>query len=166
MSNKLLKGTLILTGAAFLSKLIGMIYAIPFNALVGPKGVVLYYYAYNPYTILIGISTIGIPSAVSKIVSKYNSLGYYDTSLKTFRIGLFIMGISGVLAFLGLYFSADWLASKIIYNDSNITEVTQTIKVDEVKQVIRMVKIGRASCRERVEMSVGAGTVNRKGIEE
>src|SRR5690625_7967267 len=49
------------------------------------------------------------------------------------------MGISGVLAFLGLYFSADWLEYKIIYNDSNITEVTQTIKVDEVKQVIRMV---------------------------
>src|SRR5690625_6606973 len=78
MSNKIVKCTLLLTGAAFLSKFLGMIYVIPFNAFVGPYGVELYYYAYSPYTILIGISTVGIPMAVSKIVSKYNSLGYYE----------------------------------------------------------------------------------------
>ena len=91
MSNKILKGTIWLTGAAFLSKFLGMIYAIPFNELVGPKGVLLYYFAYNPYTILLGISTIGIPSAVSKMVSKYNTLGHPDVGVRIFRTGLFFM---------------------------------------------------------------------------
>ena len=45
MSNKILKGTVLLTGAAFLSKFLGMIYVIPFNELVGTQGGALYYYA-------------------------------------------------------------------------------------------------------------------------
>src|SRR5690625_2289778 len=132
MSNKIVKGTLLLTGAAFLSKFLGMIYVIPFNAFVGPYGVELYYYAYNPYTILIGISTVGIPMAVSKIVSKYNSLGYYEVGLKVLRLSMSLMSITGVMAFLFLFFSAEWLAVKITYSDeygSNIADVKKVIQM-------------------------------------
>src|SRR5690625_3472031 len=104
MSNKIVKGTLLLTGAAFLSKFLGMIYVIPFNAFVGPYGVELYYYAYSPYTILIGISTVGIPMAVSKIVSKYNSLGYYEIGLRVLRLCIFLMSIKGFITYLFIFF--------------------------------------------------------------
>jgi len=114
MSNKLLKGTMLLTGAAFLSKFLGMIYVIPFNEFVGDKGGELYFYAYNPYTILISISTVGIPLAVSKMVSRYNSLGYYDIGFKVLRISLSFMVITGVVACMLLYFGAGWFASKYI----------------------------------------------------
>jgi len=134
MSNKILRGTVLLTGAAFLSKFLGMIYVIPFNELVGDQGGELYYYAYNPYTILISISTIGIPLAVSKIVSKYNSLGHYDIGLKVFRASLMLMVITGFLAFVTLYFSSGWLASKFIYNEDEYGN-----SVEDVKQVIQMV---------------------------
>ena len=133
MSNKILRGTVLLTGAAFLSKFLGMIYVIPFNELVGAQGGALYYYAYNPYTILISISTVGVPLAVSKIVSKYNSLGYYDTGLRIFRTSLLLMIITGFLAFIFLYFSSGWLASKFIYSD------THGNQVEDVKQVMKMV---------------------------
>src|SRR5699024_12845663 len=85
MSNKIIIGTMMLTGAAFLSKFLGMIYVIPFNESVGYQGMALYYYAYNPYTILISISTIGIPLSVSKIVLRYKSLLYYDTGIRVFK---------------------------------------------------------------------------------
>ena len=84
MSNKIVRGTMLLTGAAFLSKFLGMIYVIPFNELVGTKGGALYLYAYNPYTILISISTIGVPLATSNFISKYNSLGDYYTGMRMF----------------------------------------------------------------------------------
>ncbi len=135
MSNKIVKGTVLLTGAAIISKFLGMIYAIPFNELVGPKGIVLYYFAYNPYTILLGISTIGIPSAVSKIVSKYNSLGYEEIGFKVFRVGMFLMFFTGVFAFLGLYFSSDWLATKYAYDDGT----NHDVEVAEIAQVIKAV---------------------------
>src|SRR5690625_808656 len=133
MSNKILRGTVLLTGAAFLSKFLGMIYVIPFNEFVGSQGGALYYYAYNPYTILISISTVGIPLAVSKIVSKYNSLGYYETGLKVFRASLLLTGITGFLAFVILYLSSGWLASRFIYSDVHGNTV------EDVKQVIQMV---------------------------
>src|SRR5699024_174894 len=106
MSN-IVRGTLLLTGASFLSKFLGMIYVIPFNELVGSRGGALYFYAYNPYSILISISTVGVPLAVSKFVARYNSLGDYATSMRMFRTGITIMTITGLLAFLTLYFSAE-----------------------------------------------------------
>src|SRR5699024_6064721 len=103
MSNKIVKGTMLLTGAAFLSKFLGMIYVIPFNEIVGPQGMALYYFAYNPYTILISISTVGVPLAVSKIVSRYNALGYYNTGMRVFKASLLLMLVTGFIAFLVLY---------------------------------------------------------------
>lgn len=133
MSNQILKGTALLTGAAFISKFLGMIYVIPFNALVGQQGGALYYYAYNPYTILIGVSTVGIPMAMSKIVSKYNSMGQYDTSLKTFKMSMSLMLVTGITAFVILYFSAEWFASRFVTDDEYGNSI------EDVKQVIRMV---------------------------
>src|SRR5690625_147622 len=118
MSNKIIKGTVLLTGAAFISKFLGMIYVIPFNELVGSQGGALYYYAYNPYTILISLSTVGVPLAVSKIVSKYNSLGQYGTSVRIFRISLMFMALTGLIAFIVLFLSSGWLASKFVYSDT------------------------------------------------
>lgn len=133
MSNKIVKGTLLLTGAAFLSKFLGMIYVIPFNAFVGPYGVELYYYAYSPYTILLGISTVGIPMAVSKVVSKYNSLGFYDVGIKVLRSSMMLMSITGILSFLFLFFSAEWLAARILYTED------YGGNLEDVKKVIQMV---------------------------
>src|SRR5699024_9029665 len=115
-----------------LSNFLGMIYVIPFNAFVGPYGAELYYYAYNPYTIVLGISTVGIPMAVSKVVSKYNSLGYYEVGLRVLRTSMVLMSITGVLSFLFLFFSAEWLAAKFIYTEdygSNLDDVTKVMKM-------------------------------------
>src|SRR5690625_257293 len=117
MSNNIVRGTMVLTGASFLSKFLGMIYVIPFNALVGEQGGALYLYAYIPYTILISISTVGVPLAVSKFVANYNSLGDYSTGMRMFRTGLAMMFLSGLLAFLALFFSAEFLATLVINDD-------------------------------------------------
>ncbi len=133
MSKTIVRGTMLLTGAAFLSKFLGMIYVIPFNELVGSKGGALYLYAYNPYTILISISTIGVPLATSKFISKYNSLGDYYTGLRMFRLGIILMTITGVISFLILFFSADWIAQSFVVDDEHGNSVA------DVKLVIRMV---------------------------
>src|SRR5690625_3035347 len=117
MSN-IVRGTMLLTAATFLSKFLGMIYVIPFNELVGETGGTLFNFAYTPYNILISISTVGVPLAVSKFVSKYNSLGDYETGLRMFKAGVTMMMVTGFLAFLALFFSAEFLAGKMITNDN------------------------------------------------
>src|SRR5690625_1395325 len=123
MSNNIVRGTMLLTGASFLSKFLGMIYVIPFNALVGSQGGALYFYAYNPYSILISISTVGVPLAVSKFVAKYNSLGDYETGMRMFRTGLMMLLLTFLLAFLVLFFGAAFLATFIIIDDNLVNSV-------------------------------------------
>ncbi|UZJ80235.1 polysaccharide biosynthesis protein [Fictibacillus sp. KU28468] len=132
--SRLLRGTLILTAATFFSKFIGLIYIVPFNALVGTKGLALYGYAYNPYTILLSIATMGVPLAVSKFVSKYNALGDYATGRKLLKSGLFIMTLTGFAAFLVLYFIAPVLSSNILGKHGGNGNT-----VDDITFVIRMV---------------------------
>ncbi len=133
MSN-IVRSSLLLTSASFLSKFLGMIYIIPFNAMVGPVGGTLYGYAYTPYNIMLSISTVGIPLAMSKIVSKYNTLGDYETGRRLFKYGTILMIISGFIAFFILFFSADALANIYITN-----EAKSAISTDDVAFVIRMV---------------------------
>ncbi|MDC3415094.1 polysaccharide biosynthesis protein [Aquibacillus sp. 3ASR75-11] len=116
MSN-IIRGTMLLTAATFFSKFLGMIYTIPFNELVGSSGGALYGYAYGPYNILISLSTIGVPLAVSKFVSKYNSLGDYETGRRMFKAGIGLMAMTGIIAFLLLFFGADLLARVYVVDD-------------------------------------------------
>ncbi|MEH6944767.1 putative polysaccharide biosynthesis protein [Bacillus sp. JJ722] len=132
MSSKLLKGTFILTIGMVLSKVLGLLYVIPFEAIVGSKGTQLYSYGYVPYTIFISIATGGLPLAVSKFVAKYNAMGEYDVGQKLFRSSLKIMLISGMVAFLVLYFIAPGLGEAMGKGQENFTP-------EEIATVIRAV---------------------------
>ncbi|MBM7542974.1 putative polysaccharide biosynthesis protein [Amphibacillus cookii] len=131
--NSIVRGTVLLTSATFISKFLGMIYTIPFESLVGATGGTLYGLAYGPYTIFISLSTIGIPLAVSKFVAKYNSMGDYQTSYRMYRLALRIMFITGLVTFAILFGGANALASIYIPDNS------EGIAVEDVAMVIRMI---------------------------
>ncbi|WP_079530570.1 putative polysaccharide biosynthesis protein [Halobacillus hunanensis] len=132
--SKILKGTMILTGATFLSKFLGMIYTIPFEQMVGAEGIALYFYAYTPYNILLSLSTLGVPMAVSKFVSKYNSLEDYQTGRDMFKSGMQLMAVTGIVAFLFLFLSAEQIAIHSLSMDEG-----SAAKVADVTMVIKMV---------------------------
>ncbi|MEH7414657.1 polysaccharide biosynthesis protein [Neobacillus drentensis] len=110
MQSKLLRGTFILTLGTILSKVIGLIYVIPFYQIVGKHGTQLYSYGYVPYTIFISIATAGVPLAVSKFIAKYNALDEYAVGRKLFKSGLMVMSLTGFAAFLIMYLAAPVLA--------------------------------------------------------
>jgi len=134
MTNKIVKGTMLLTGAAFLSKFLGLIYVIPFNAMVGTTGGTLYGFAYTPYSIFLSLSTVGIPAAVSKFVSKYNTLEDYQTGMRMFKVGSLLMLITGFTSFLVLFFGADIFAQWSISSE-NAKDVTQEDAAFAIKMV-------------------------------
>src|SRR5699024_2326148 len=136
MSNNIVRGTMLLTGAAFLSKFLGLIYLIPFNAMVGTTGGTLYGFAYTPYSIFLSLSTVGIPAAVSKFVSKYNSLDDYQTGMRIFKVGSTLMLGTGFVAFLVMFLGADVLAQWSITNED-----LKGIKPEDVAFTIRMVSV-------------------------
>ncbi|WP_306977134.1 putative polysaccharide biosynthesis protein [Alkalibacillus salilacus] len=134
--SNILKGTMMLTGANYLSKILGLLYVIPFFALVGESGGALYSYAYNPYQIFLTISSLGVPMAMSKFVAKYNALEDYRTKQAVFKSGLWFMAITGVVTFLIMFFTADWLAQLFVPEGGDFSNSTE-----DVAFVIKMVSI-------------------------
>lgn len=110
MSSKLLRGTFVLTLGTYISRILGMVYLIPFSIMVGATGGALFQYGYNQYTLFLNIATMGFPVAVSKFVSKYNSKGDYETSRKMLKAGMSVMLVTGMIAFFILYLSAPMFA--------------------------------------------------------
>ncbi|WP_027964203.1 putative polysaccharide biosynthesis protein [Halalkalibacillus halophilus] len=134
MSNSnIMRGTMMLTGANFLSKVLGILYVIPFYALVGETGGALFQYAYTPYMIFISIATLGIPLAMSKFVSKYHALGDYQTKEAMFKSGMLLMLVMGVVCFLIMFFTAGLLANFVVPSEQ------LSNSVEDVKFVIQMV---------------------------
>ena len=97
-----LKGAFVATLCIIITKLMGVIYVIPFYDVVGPRGSVLYGSAYNIYAIFLNLSTIGLPLAISKMVSEYNTLDYQHVKKKTYKLAGRMMIITSILTSLML----------------------------------------------------------------
>ena len=132
MSSKFLKGAFILTFGSVLSKVLGLFYLIPFEAMVGDTGATLYSYGYVPYSIFISFATAGMPLAVSKFISKYNAIEEYAVGQKLFKSSLILMFITGFLAFLILYALAPVYAGFANVGESVLT-------IEDITAVIRAV---------------------------
>lgn len=130
----LIKGTLILTLATIISKVLGFLYVVPFTAMVGTQGYILFEYAYKPYVIILSFATLGVPLAVSKFVSKHNELGDYLTGQRLFKSGLLFLTLTGSFCFLLLFTLAPSIASMLV-DESDTTGNS----LADVTFVIRMV---------------------------
>ncbi|WP_078555559.1 putative polysaccharide biosynthesis protein [Bacillus alkalicellulosilyticus] len=135
--SKLIRGTKILTAATFASKLLGLLYIIPFTAIVGQTGMALYSYGYLPYMVLLSMATLGVPLAVSKFVSKYNALGDYHTGRKLFRSASIVMTLTGLLTFLLLYGLAPTISTWVVRDQSVLEGGT----MEDIVFTIRMVSV-------------------------
>ena len=73
-----LHGTALLALATVVVKLIGALYKIPLNSIIGPEGFSYFNTAYEIYNVLLMISTAGLPVAMSRMVSEASTLGNYN----------------------------------------------------------------------------------------
>lgn len=109
------KGALILTFAGVLAKVLGALYRIPFNRIVGEEGAALYALGYSLYLILFALSTAGIPLAVSKLVAVAEERKAYGESERLLKVSLGFMASFGTIAFLVVFFGADWISENLFH---------------------------------------------------
>ncbi len=112
--NSFIAGTFIATLSLVLVKVLGMLYVVPFYAIVGSKGGALYSYAYNIYNIFLLISAAGIPSAISKIISEYDALGHYEAKNRAFNLAKRLIMAISALTFIILFVFAEEIGAFII----------------------------------------------------
>ena len=130
--NSFLGGAVISTLGIVITKAIGLLYVIPFYAIIGTQGGALYSYAYSIYAIFLSLSNSGIPVAISKVVSEYNALGYHYTKEKAYKIASLVLIGLGVFFCLVLMIFAPVIA-KIILGDiqggNTVEGVTLVIRI-------------------------------------
>ena len=112
--NNFLDGAIIATIGIVLSKILGIIYVIPFYAIIGDEGGALYGYSYTVYTMFLTLSTVGIPLAMSKLISEYNTLKYYYTKERAYKTGKYVMLAMGIVTFIVLTITAPLIAKSIL----------------------------------------------------
>lgn len=107
--NTFFGGAAILAAGIAIVKVLGALYKIPIVSILG-SGYADFSNAYYIYSLLINISTAGLPVALSKLVSEANALGNRRQVEKVFRIGLMTFLVFGAVSFAIMFFFADGLA--------------------------------------------------------
>ena len=109
MKNTLLLQGSILAAAGILTKLIGFLYRIPMANLLGNQGNGVYSIAYGIYTVTLTLSSMSLPTAVSKVVSARLARDEHRNAARVLAIALVFALIMGTFSFSLLYFGAHML---------------------------------------------------------
>lgn len=128
-----LEGAFISSLGIVICKVLGLLYVIPFYSIIGTAGGVLYSYGYSIYSTFLNFSTLGIPTAMSKIISEYQALGYENTKERVYKLGKNITLILSVIIFLILIIFSKQIATYILGGESG------TFTVGEVSSVINII---------------------------
>lgn len=98
--NSFFGGAAILTVGIVVVKLIGALFKIPLGNIISEAAFSDFNTAYYIYSLLIIVSTGGLPVALSKMVSEANALGRGNQIRKIFRVSLLAFCTLGIVSML------------------------------------------------------------------
>ena len=101
-----LKGTLILTVAGVVVKVIGSLNWIFVSRILGGEGIGLYQMAFPIYFFALSVSTAGVPVAISIITAERVALKDIFGAKRIFRISMSLMFVTGLIFTALTYFGA------------------------------------------------------------
>lgn len=115
---------LVIMFSQVLIRVLGLVYRIYLTNRdgFGDTGNALYSAGYQIYSLLLLLSSIGIPSAVAKLVSEKVTLGDYKGAVKTFKVSLMVVSCAGLVGSLLLFFGAGFISDIVLkIPDSRMT---------------------------------------------
>ena len=104
-------GAAILASAAAIVKLIGAVYKIPLNNILGDVGKTYFQTAYEIYNVLLTVSTAGLPLAISRLTSEARAKGLENEKRKIFSTSIWLFLVLGLLGSGLMFFGANQLAA-------------------------------------------------------
>lgn len=105
--------------AQIMVKLLGMVYRVVITNIknFGDAGNGFYNAGFQVYTVLLAISSVGIPNAIAKMVSERTALGDYKGAHTIFKTAFVLFAIIGAVCSLILYCGSEFIALNIIKMD-------------------------------------------------
>ena len=113
----LLKGTLLLTGAGFITKIIGFIYRIFLSQTIGAEGMGIYQLIFPIHTLCFALSVGGIQTAISRFTAARASLKNEQGARDIFVLSGALSTAVALIVSLILYENASWFAVHILLEE-------------------------------------------------
>lgn len=113
-----MKGVFILMISQVLIKIFGFLYRwyLTNKSGFGDEGNGLYGAGYQLYTLLLALSSIGVPNAISKLVSEKLAIGDNRGAHRIFKIAIVLFGCIGFICSGILFFGASYIATDVMSN--------------------------------------------------
>jgi stage V sporulation protein B len=109
----ILSGVTILGVTGIVCKIIGVLFRIPLGRLIGNGGLGLYQLVFPTYSLLLTISSAGLPVAVSRMVSYCISQGDPKNARRVFRVALYMLMALGLAATIAMIAGSDLLTRQV-----------------------------------------------------
>ena len=121
-----MKGVMALMFSQVIIKLLGLLSKIFLTNKegFGDVGNGIYGSGYQIYAMLLTISSIGVPNAISKLISEKVAVDDYKSAHRIFRIALLVFGLIGLTGTLILFLGAGAIANAI-----DVPEATLSLQV-------------------------------------
>jgi len=137
-----MQSVLVLMISQVLIKILGLVYKLYLTNRegFGDKGNAIYGSGFQIYALLLTISSIGIPNAISKIISEKKSIKDYANIERTIKISIYIFAIIGFSCSLFLFFSAEFISNNILEipeADLSLMVLSPAILFVSISSVIR-----------------------------
>lgn len=84
-------GAFVLMFFGILSKILGAVYRIPLTSIITPEGMGLYQMVFPVYSLMLTISSSGLPSSISKLISEANAKNQYRQAGKIMKISFLLL---------------------------------------------------------------------------
>lgn len=111
-----MKNVSIILFAQFAVKILGMVYRMVITNVdgFGNDGNGYYSAGFNIYTLLLALSSVGIPNAIAKMTAERIALGDTRGAHRIFRCALVLFSAVGLLCTALMFFGAEWIATTVI----------------------------------------------------
>lgn len=107
--NSLMKGAMILSIGVLVSRIIGMLYRIPIRNILTDDGNSIYGVAYGIYVVILTLTAMAIPGALSKLIAERRAAGAYKEAQRVYRLAMvYALGVACVMAVI-LWCSATFI---------------------------------------------------------
>ena len=104
----------ILAIAGVITKIIGVVYRIPLTNILGDEGNGFYGYAFEVYATALILSSLSLPTTVSKLVSARMAMRQRRNAFRVFVCSLFFSLITGAVFALIIFFGADGISTHLM----------------------------------------------------
>jgi len=157
-----MQGVMILMFSQLIIKIAGLVYKIYLTnkSGFGDTGNAIFSAGFQIYTLFLAISSIGVPNAISQLISSKSAVGDNKGAYRIFKIAISIFGLLGFLGTTILFIYADKIANTYLgipEAELTIIALAPSVFIVAISSVFR----GYFNGREKISV-----TANSQSIEQ